>query len=270
MDNTINPPSTPDYYRDLGVSQAATPATIRQAFKKLALATHPDKIHNRSAGGSNDAAGFRKVHEAYEYLSDPVKRATYDERYIFVQAAWERYRVQLEEKSRREHERLAKEKVEEEQRAAEAELLRKLEEQRKAAEEKARREKLKEERARQAELRSREVARKAWEQRQREAEERIRLQKEAAAEARSREVAEKMRAEQEKSALERLRLARIQEKQDASRRIWANFDHTRGNSSHGGARILQIAQTQCLIFAAGKIANASRAIGTVNDTKPSS
>ncbi|KAH8160177.1 hypothetical protein CIB48_g8055 [Xylaria polymorpha] len=239
MDNAIDPPSTPDYYRDLGVSQTATPATIRQAFRKLALATHPDKIHNRSAGDSNDAAGFRKsiqVREAYEYLSDPAKRAIYDERYIYVQVAWERYHEQQGEKRRHEHERLAKEKVEEERRAAEAERLRKLEEQRKVAEEKARHENLREERARQAELRSREVARKAWEQRQREAEERIRLEKEAAAEVRSREVAERMRAEQEKAALERLRLAQLQEKQDVSRRIWANFDHTRGKSSHDGPR----------------------------------
>lgn len=122
--------------------------------------------------------------------------------------------------------------------------MRKLEEQRKVAEEKARHENLREERARQAELRSREVARKAWEQRQREAEERIRLEKEAAAEVRSREVAERMRAEQEKAALERLRLAQLQEKQDVSRRIWANFDHTRGKSSHGD-NTNQLSSTPC-------------------------
>ncbi|KAJ8126593.1 hypothetical protein O1611_g7046 [Lasiodiplodia mahajangana] len=229
MDNTIDPPKIPDYYRDLGVSQIANPRAIRQAFKKLALATHPDK----KAGESTDAASFRKVREAYEYLSDPEKRARYDRIYFDVQDEWERYFHRLEEQNRREQERAARETEAEERRAAEAERLRKIEETRREAEEKARREKLREERARQAELRSREAARKAWEEQQRAAEERIRQQREAAAEARSKEVAERLRAEQEKAALERLKLAVIQEKLDASRRNWANLRQSGEKPLHG-------------------------------------
>ncbi|KAI1749508.1 DnaJ domain-containing protein [Xylaria castorea] len=213
MDHDIHPPCIPDYYRDLGVSQTTSLAMIRKAFRKLALATHPDKNQNKGTGQSNDAAGFRKVREAYEHLSDPETRASYDDRYLYIQAEWERYREQQEGQSRREQERLTKEKAEGERKAAKSERLRKLEEYRKAAEERLRREKLREERARQAKMRSRDVARKAWEKHQREAEDRIRLQKQAVAEARSEEVAKRMRAEQEKAALQRLKLAQFQEKQ---------------------------------------------------------
>ncbi|TRX93578.1 hypothetical protein FHL15_005550 [Xylaria flabelliformis] len=232
MDNANELPSTPDYYQDLGVSQTASPAMIRKAFRKLALATHPDKNQYKDTGNQNNAADFRKVREAYECLSDPKKRASYDERYLYIQAAWEKYREQQAGQIRREQERLAKKKAEEERKTAEAERLRKLEAQRKEAEEKLRRKELRDERARQAEMRSKEVARKAWEQHQLEAKDRIRLQKEAAAEARSKEVAEKMRAEQEKAARERMRLFHIQEMQDDSRRFWANLDHAMQDSSH--------------------------------------
>ncbi|KAI1131731.1 hypothetical protein F5Y10DRAFT_261894 [Nemania abortiva] len=230
MDNAIDPPQTPDYYRDLGVSQAANPRAIRQAFKKLALATHPDK----NVGESTDTADFRKVREAYEFLSDPEKRARYDRTYFDVQDAWERYyqqEEQLKQQARHREARIAKEKAEEQRRAAEAERLRKIEEERKVAEEKARRERLREEKARQAELRSKEAARKAWEQQQRAAEDRIYQQRAAAAEARSREVAERLRAEQERAALERIKLAEIQEKQDAVRRNWANLRQSGENPS---------------------------------------
>ncbi|CAE7422489.1 dnaJ [Symbiodinium natans] len=58
-------------YNVLGVSRQADNAQIRQAYRHLALATHPDK------GGSADE--FLKVVEAFEVLSDAQKRATYDE-----------------------------------------------------------------------------------------------------------------------------------------------------------------------------------------------
>ncbi|KAI8953106.1 DnaJ domain-containing protein [Xylaria longipes] len=87
MNEAIDPPSTPDYYRDLGVTQTASLEAIRQAFKQLALATHPDK----NLGESNDAAGFRKAHEAYMFLSDPQKRANYDVFYLVLQRQWAEY-----------------------------------------------------------------------------------------------------------------------------------------------------------------------------------
>ncbi|KAI1151043.1 hypothetical protein F4825DRAFT_451890 [Nemania diffusa] len=236
MDNTMNPPSIPDYYLDLGVSQTANLKTIRKAFSTLALATHPDK----NVGSPDNAASFRKVREAWEFLSDPKKRAGYDLIYFDVQDAWERYRRRQEERSRRERAREAEERAEaqrraaeEQWRAAEAERRRKIEAQRRAAEEAARREKMREEKARQAEARSREAARRAWEEQQRAAEERIRREKEAAAEARSREVAERLRAEQEEAALERLKMAKIQEKQDAVRHAWAGLRQAGENPSAG-------------------------------------
>jgi DnaJ-class molecular chaperone len=59
-----------DYYSILGVSKDASVDDIKNAFKKLARINHPDK------GG--DTEKFQKIQEAYETLSDPNKRAAYD------------------------------------------------------------------------------------------------------------------------------------------------------------------------------------------------
>lgn len=59
-----------DHYAVLGVDARATDAEIRKAYKKKALATHPDK------GG--DAEKFKEVGAAYATLSDPEKRREYD------------------------------------------------------------------------------------------------------------------------------------------------------------------------------------------------
>ena len=52
----------PQFYEVLGVSWDASDATIRSAYRKRALATHPDK------GGHSDV--FLLVVEAFEVLSD--------------------------------------------------------------------------------------------------------------------------------------------------------------------------------------------------------
>lgn len=57
----------------LGVSKNATGDKIRQAFRKLAFKYHPD--HNGNDGATEQ---FKEINEAYEVLSDPEKRATYD------------------------------------------------------------------------------------------------------------------------------------------------------------------------------------------------
>ena len=61
-----------DYYEALQVSPAAEFDTIQRIYRLLAQRFHPDN------GETGDAARFRAVHEAYETLSDPEKRAKYD------------------------------------------------------------------------------------------------------------------------------------------------------------------------------------------------
>ncbi len=62
-----------DYYNILGVSRSASESEIKKAYKKLALKFHPDK--NKSPGAEDK---FKQVAEAYDVLSDPEKKSTYD------------------------------------------------------------------------------------------------------------------------------------------------------------------------------------------------
>lgn len=62
-----------DYYSVLGVPRDATPAQIKQAFRKLARRYHPDVSKAPDA-----AARMKAVNEAYSVLSDAEQRAAYD------------------------------------------------------------------------------------------------------------------------------------------------------------------------------------------------
>lgn len=57
----MQPPTELDYYRILGVSQAATAVEIKAAFRKLALIHHPDKAQSKSGEAEEVAAAFVKV-----------------------------------------------------------------------------------------------------------------------------------------------------------------------------------------------------------------
>lgn len=64
-----------DYYKILGVNKTATPAEIKDAYRKLARKCHPDLNPN-----DKDAKiKFQEINEANAVLSDPEKRKKYDE-----------------------------------------------------------------------------------------------------------------------------------------------------------------------------------------------
>ena len=59
-----------NYYEVLGIANTAGPEEIKKAYRKLASQHHPDK------GG--DTAKFQQIEEAYRILSDPQRRAEFD------------------------------------------------------------------------------------------------------------------------------------------------------------------------------------------------
>jgi molecular chaperone DnaJ len=63
-----------DYYEVLGVKRDASADEIKKAYKKLALANHPD----RNPGDQAAVDRFKEAAEAFEVLSDPDRRARYD------------------------------------------------------------------------------------------------------------------------------------------------------------------------------------------------
>ena len=62
-----------EYYRVLGVDRSASDDDIKKAYRRLAMQYHPDRNPAPDA-----EARFKEIAEAYEVLSDPGQRATYD------------------------------------------------------------------------------------------------------------------------------------------------------------------------------------------------
>jgi molecular chaperone DnaJ len=62
-----------DYYEVLGVPRDASEEEIKKAFRKLAFQCHPDR--NKDPGAEDK---FKELNEAYQVLSDPGKRSSYD------------------------------------------------------------------------------------------------------------------------------------------------------------------------------------------------
>ena len=64
-----------DYYEVLGVQKNATADELKKAYRKLAIKYHPD----RNQGDKDAEEKFKEAAEAYDVLSDPDKRARYDQ-----------------------------------------------------------------------------------------------------------------------------------------------------------------------------------------------
>jgi molecular chaperone DnaJ len=64
-----------DYYEVLGIAKNAAEADIKKAYRKMALKYHPDKNPDDKEAEEK----FKEAAEAYEVLSDPNKKARYDQ-----------------------------------------------------------------------------------------------------------------------------------------------------------------------------------------------
>lgn len=67
--------SEKDLYAILGVAKTASPEEIKKAYRKLSMKWHPDRNPDNKEAAE---AKFKEINKAYEILSDPQKRSTYD------------------------------------------------------------------------------------------------------------------------------------------------------------------------------------------------
>jgi len=67
-------PTKRDYYDILGVEKKTSASEMKKAYRKLALEYHPDRNKSKEAEEK-----FKEINEAYEVLSNPKKKQTYDQ-----------------------------------------------------------------------------------------------------------------------------------------------------------------------------------------------
>ncbi|GAB1310753.1 hypothetical protein MFIFM68171_00963 [Madurella fahalii] len=79
----------PNYYAILEVSETATTNQIRDAYKRAALKTHPDRVPADHPERPERTRKFQLVNDAYYALSDPTRRRDYDaQRRMFPGASY--------------------------------------------------------------------------------------------------------------------------------------------------------------------------------------
>ena len=77
-----------DHYKTLGIPPATSPPEIKKAYRVLAVKYHPDKNPDNALA----EAAFKEIQEAYATLSNPEKRAIYDdERWLMGMGSKTRY-----------------------------------------------------------------------------------------------------------------------------------------------------------------------------------
>ena len=71
------PTTKRDYYEILGIAKTATVDEIKRAYRGLAMKFHPDRVPAEQKKEAEEK--FKEISEAYAVLSDPQKRAAYDQ-----------------------------------------------------------------------------------------------------------------------------------------------------------------------------------------------
>lgn len=66
-----------DYYEILGVNKGASADELKKAYRELALKSHPDRVAPEKKKEAEE--NFKEISEAYAVLTDPQKRALYDQ-----------------------------------------------------------------------------------------------------------------------------------------------------------------------------------------------
>ncbi|MDR1670102.1 MAG: DnaJ domain-containing protein [Spiroplasmataceae bacterium] len=67
-----------EYYQILEINKNATPAEIRNAYRRLSLIWHPDRPAPSGFNEQQQTEKFKEISEAYEVLSDPERKKNYD------------------------------------------------------------------------------------------------------------------------------------------------------------------------------------------------